>query len=213
MSRKRKGLKGLLLSFIRKCGFSTSKQLPAGIKVGWYAFKGGKFSPDPNAYPNLQGVVVWINPDPNVSVGQRGLFLTPDEVRISWSDNTFYACGVNDEEDGQANTQELVDLVKKCKHRTNFPAAEWCYNYSKNGVKPGDGFLPAFMQLKRVFANREVIDSALGKIGGALLEGWIWSSTEEGKIATWQICYDGHFTTRRYLCKDSLSYARCMIAF
>ena len=36
-----------------------------------YAFEGGKFSSDKDAYPNCQGVVGWINPDPNAPEGDR----------------------------------------------------------------------------------------------------------------------------------------------
>ena len=86
---------------------TTSSQ----IVVGWYAFAGGKFSKDP-AYPNCQGVVAWINPNPNAPIGERGLIITPDEVTLEWVYEDCEA-GICDEEDGQANTRKLIAYGKE----------------------------------------------------------------------------------------------------
>ena len=66
------------------------------VEVGWYAFAGGKFSPDSDAYPNCQGVVGWVNLDKNAPEGQRGLIITPDEVEMMWSDK-YYETKIKDE--------------------------------------------------------------------------------------------------------------------
>ena len=181
----------------------------AQIEVGYYAFKGGKFSKDPNAYPNCQGVVAWLNPDPNAPAGKRGLIITPDELLILWADKDCVT-GICDNEDGQANTKGLIAYGKK--HDIKFLAAEWCYAYSNNGVKPGDGFLPAKNQLERIIANRDAINSALEKIGGEILKNWIWSSSEWTYYRAWGVnveycCVDYYFKLSRPL------FGRCVIAF
>ena len=145
------------------------------VKVGWYAFAGGKFSPDPDSYPNCQGVVGWVNPDKNAPQGQRGLIVTLDEVKKAWSDK-HCETNIKDEYDGKGNTEKLIAYGKK--HKIKFPAAEWCNAYCKNGVKPREGFMPASEQLKRIVANREIINPAIQKIDGVELGGWIWSSSE-----------------------------------
>ncbi len=98
------------------------------VKVGWYAFAGGKFSPDPDSYPNCQGVVGWVNPDKSAPQGQRGLIVTPDEVKKAWSDKDCET-NIKDEYDGKGNTEKLIAYGKK--HKIKFPAAEWCNAYCK----------------------------------------------------------------------------------
>ena len=177
------------------------------IEVGWYAFAGGKFSSDPKAYPNLQGVVAWLNPDPNAPVGKRGLIITPDELLILWADKDCVT-GICDNEDGQANTKGLIAYGKK--HDIKFLAAEWCYAYSNNGVKPGDGFLPALNQLERIVANRDIINPALEKIDGKILNGWIWSSSEYSYNYAWYMSVDGCVFGNSKINPFSV---RCVIAF
>ena len=153
-------------------------------------------------------MVAWINPNPNAPIGKRGLIITPDEVTLEWADK-YYETGVCDEEDGHANTKGLIAYGKE--HVISFPAAEWCYAYSKNGVKPGEGFLPAKNQLKRIVANRDIINSALKKIGGVILDGWIWSSSEESTNYAWGV--SASYGGVGDLDKGLSFYVRCVLAF
>ena len=179
------------------------------VKVGWYAFAGGKFSPDPDSYPNCQGVVGWVNPDKNAPQGQRGLIVTPDEVKKAWSDK-HCETNIKDEYDGKGNTEKLIAYGKA--HDISFPAAEWCAQYSKNGVKPGEGFMPASEQLKLIVANRKIVNPALQKIGGIILDGWIWSSSEYSSSYAWGVgAYTGNVDWRgKY---NYTGYVRCVLAF
>ena len=177
-------------------------------KVGWYAFAGGKFSPDPKAYANCQGVVGWVNPDKSVPQGQRGLIVTPDEVKAVWS-NDYCETNARDEYDGKYNTEKLIAYSKK--HKIKFPAAEWCVRYSKNGVSAGEGFMPALKQLERIVANRGIVNPALQKIDGSELHGWIWSSFEGTYYGTWLVrATDGNVY---HATKDDVDYVRCVLAF
>lgn len=161
----------------------------AEVKVGWYAFAEGKFSPNPHEYPNLQGVVAWLNPDKNAPEGKRGLILLPEEVKRQWATT---ACFTNciDEEDGYANTQSLLALGKE--KNLHFPAAEWCAQYHLNGIKLGEVFLPAHMQLHNMVRNLREINEALAKIDGMLLRNWVWSSTDANYYYAWGVgvCHD-----------------------
>ena len=179
------------------------------VKVGWYAFAGGKFSPNPDSYPNCQGVVGWVNPDKNAPQGQRGLIVTPDEVEKAWSDKDCET-NIKDEYDGKGNTEKLIAYGKK--YKINFPAAEWCAQYSKNGVKPGEGFMPALKQLERIVVNREIINPAMQKIDGVELGGWTWSSSEYAGTDAWLVfANDGDVN---YGSKGTYgTYVRCVLAF
>ena len=178
------------------------------VKVGWYAFAGGKFSPDPDSYPNCQGVVGWVNPDKSAPQGQRGLIVTPDEVEKAWSDKDCET-NIKDEYDGKGNTEKLIVYGKA--HGISFPAAEWCVRYSKNGVRPGEGFMPSKEQLKRIVANWELVNPALQKIDGIILDGWIWSSSEDDYAYAWVVnAGDGSVS---FYNKGSNLYVRCVLAF
>ena len=178
------------------------------VKVGWYAFAGGKFSPDPDSYPNCQGVVGWVNPDKSAPQGQRGLIVTPDEVKKAWSDKDCET-NIKDEYDGKGNTEKLIVYGKA--HGISFPAAEWCVRYSKNGVRPGEGFMPSKEQLKLIVANRELVNPALQGIGGIILDGWYWSSSEYSYGTAWLVyAYDGSvYGNSKYY----NLYVRCVLAF
>lgn len=148
-----------------------------------YAFEGGKFSTDPNAYPNCQGVVGWINPDPNAPDGDKIYVVLPEQQSLQYS-TKFVETGANDLYDGRANTLNLIEYGKK--HNVNFPPAEFAFNYCKNGVKKGEAFWPAREQLKRVCANCDCIREALRLIAGTF-NGWLWSSSEYSSIDAWHV--------------------------
>ena len=97
-------------------------------------------------------------------------------------------------------------------HGISFAAAEWCNAYCKNGVKPGEGFMPAKEQLKRIVTNRKIVNPALQKIGGIILGGWIWSSSEYDNSGVWDVLADNGAVD--YSCKYHLyHYIRCVLAF
>ena len=143
-------------------------------KLFWYAFEGGKFSPDPEAYPNCQGVVGWINSAPNAPEGKRIYVVLPEQDNLRYS-NEYCVTRVTDLYDGRANTKKLIDYGRD--YDVRFPAAEYAFNYCKNGIKQGEAFLPAKKQLERVVKNCNGVKKALKLIGGTF-KGWLWASSE-----------------------------------
>lgn len=154
------------------------------IKVGWYAFAGGKFSPHPQAYPKLQGVVAWLNADTQALPGKRGLVLTPDCKTLCWGQQ-ICTTGANSTDDGYSNTQAILAYGKK--YDIKFPAAEWSAGYHRNGISPGIGFLPAKMQWLNIMPNAMVINQALSKIHGRQLSRELWSSSECSYSNAWYL--------------------------
>ena len=172
-----------------------------------YAFEGGKFSTDHKAYPNCQGVVGWINPDPNAPEGERIYVVLPEQQKLQYSTEYCYT-GVTNLYDGRANTQKLIEYGRA--HNVKFPAVEYAYNYCKNGVKQGEAFLPARKQLRLVVSNSVDIKESLKLIGGTF-EGWLWSSSEFDRYNAWDVspfynsvCNDGKRST--YLVNCFISY-------
>lgn len=151
-------------------------------QVGWYAFAGNKFSPLPDKYENLQGVVAYKNPYNN-----HGLILLLEEQKRIWSrDETFF--GVDSEADGYGNTRELVNYAKL--RRVYFNAVEWCYWYERRGIKAKEAFLPATSQWMKIFDNEDKINRALNAIGAAPLAYRYWTSCEQNSKFAWYVMKD-----------------------
>ena len=72
--------------------------------------------------------------------------------------------------------------------------------------------MPASEQLKRIVANREIVNPALQKINGVELSGWIWSSSEYDYYGAW-IVYAHDGTVYYYSKSNYNGYVRCVLAF
>ena len=71
--------------------------------------------------------------------------------------------------------------------------------------------MPASEQLKRIVANREIVNPALQKINGVELSGWIWSSSEyDDFYARFVLAYNGYVDWGHKLYNR---YVRCVLAF
>ena len=70
--------------------------------------------------------------------------------------------------------------------------------------------MPAEEQLKRIVANRMIVNPALQKIDGIKLSGWILSSSEYNSYAAWHVyAYGGVYGNG----KGNAFYVRCVLAF
>lgn len=72
--------------------------------------------------------------------------------------------------------------------------------------------MPAEEQLKRIVANRMIVNPALQKIDGIKLSGWILSSFEYNSYAAWVVAasYGGvHDAGKAW----GGYYVRCVLAF
>ena len=183
---------------------------PINIDVGWFAFAGGKFSPDPSAFDDLFGVVAWVNPDKRAPKGERVLILMPNAKPVEKWSNKIIEAKISDEQDGAANTKDLISFGWK--HRMYFPAVEWCFQYCRNGVTAGTAFLPANKQWQKIVPNADVINRAMFIIDGVPLRGKVLSSTEYGTHFVWSVD-----TGSGSLCleeKDNLkALPRCLVAW
>ena len=184
-----------------------------------FAFEGGKFSSDPNAYPNCQGVVGWINPDPDAPEGDRVYVILivnggycygrPEQLKRQFSDKNCFT-GVTNEYDGRANTMKLLEYGKE--HGVSFPAAEFAFNYCKNGVKKGEAFLPAKEQVDRVKTNYESEDMMLNlPVIGCACQGYMLSSTEISADKVWS-CSTSSWKSDVFL-KNKPDTISCFLAY
>ena len=72
--------------------------------------------------------------------------------------------------------------------------------------------MPASEQLKRIVANRKIVNPALQKIGGIILDGCAWSSSEYSSNTAWEVnANNGNVNLDS---KTNLyDYVRCVLAF
>ena len=73
--------------------------------------------------------------------------------------------------------------------------------------------MPASEQLKRIVANRKIVNPALQKIGGIILDGWIWSSSEYDYRYAWDAYADNGGVYWETSKNGIPYYVRCVLAF
>ena len=169
------------------------------VEIGDYAFAGGFFSSNPDAYSNRLGIVAWINPNKDTTNNLHGIILIPDETQAAWAEKVSSS---NEDETSNENLNESQKIQT---------AVNWCQAYCKNGIQKGEAQLPTVNQLRQIQSNRELLNSALRKIGGATLGGWYWSSSEYNADGAWAV--DINNGRADWRCKKDNYYVRCILAF
>ena len=142
------------------------------VHVGWYAFEGYHFAPNPDAFPNLQGVVAYI--DMNASKGQRIAVLLPKMAYSTRYHAKDILLGASDKYDGLANSKLIGVEVE---------------GFEVVGIEKEKIFSPAIKQLELCGKNLDVINPAMLKIGGEPLYDFVWSSTEVNENSAWGIYF------------------------
>ena len=91
---------------------------------------------------------------------------------------------------GKNNTRLVLEYCKA--NGQSCPAFEYVNSYKTEGTIAGDWYLPAMGELNAIYENRDVLNTALGKVGGITLDfsTWscYWSSSEYSKIEVWEKC-------------------------
>ena len=85
-------------------------------------------------------------------------------------------------------------------------------SYKTEGTQAGDWYLPAMGELNAIYGNKDVLNIALGKIGGTKLgTSYYWSSSENSYNDAWRLYfYNGNVNSNG---KSSNDYVRPVLAF
>ena len=130
------------------------------------------------------------------------------ETCLPWSSDWLHAEATQKMTSGKEATRKILEISREKQQKAE--AAQWCYDYAEDGVKQGEAFLPSLTELKKLFANKTAINASLKALGVALLEGWLWSSTEYLYNLAWNVYfYSGY---RGVNCKDNGYYVRPVLA-
>ena len=152
-----------------------------GVKVGYYRLSNGNFvNPFEYKEGTIIGVVAFFDKNGNpVSVGVKS-------ERLPWlkkmffnkvSSEILYDDTVEDM-DGMRHTKDILN--SKDYDPDNFVAVEYCNNYSTEGTKPGDWYMPAIGECVKITQNMLIVNMSLSKSGFATFDmsSALWSSSE-----------------------------------
>ena len=139
---------------------------------------------------------------------------------LDWSDDYFDVPGLSNitlsaaaataDWQGKNNTRVVLEYCKT--KGKSCPAFEYVNSYKTEGTQAGDWYLPAFGELNAIYGNKNVLNIALGKIGGTKLgtTGGYWSSSESSINYAWVLYFSSGGVSYR---KDVNFYVRPVLAF
>ena len=160
-----------------------------GVKVGYYLLSNGNFV---NQFEYKEGTIIGVVAFFNKKGNPVCISVKPE--RLPWMKRPFnnkissdisYDDTVKDM-DGMRHTKDILN--SKDYDPDNFAAVEYCRNYSTEGTKPGDWYMPAIGECVKIAQNMLIINMSLSKAGFTTFDlSYLWSSSERG---VWP-CSDG----------------------
>ena len=145
--------------------------------------------------------------------------LNQSSFELKWSTTRFDVPGLSNitsssavtaDWQGKNNTRVVLEYCKA--NGKSCPAFEYVNSYKTEGTQAGDWYLPAMGELNAIYGNKDVLNIALGKIGGTKLEtDSYWSSSENSVSSAWLLYfYNGNVLLKE---KDLAPYVRPVLAF
>ena len=149
--------------------------------------------------------------DPNVVASKKPigvvfdranrLAIALDTIERTWSDEDFDVPTLSNyssssaalaDWQGKNNTRLVLEYCKT--NGKSCPAFEYVNSYKTEGTLAGDWYLPAAGELNAIYGNMGVLNTVLGKIGGAKLPtSYHWSSSKSPHHDGWsQDFNNGH---------------------
>ena len=150
---------------------------PKKIAPGMFYYADGLIFPELMKDNQVSAVVGCVEKNHGLALGLR-------ETELPWSRNFLYV-DIPTRLSGKEATALILKAAQKV--RKNAEAAEWCAEYTFDGIKAGTGFLPNKEELKHIFGKRKRLSKsfALLNSGGLSVDSlqedtFYWSSSENG---------------------------------
>lgn len=179
----------------------SSQPLGRRITPGMYVYDDGLITEEIIPGRKITSVVGAI-------IGHRVLSVCLRETKLPWSSN-YLKAGTEEVSSGREATQKIMAAAREQSKKAE--AAEWCFNYTEDGVRAGEAFLPTMEEWKAVYANKSALNNALRQLGVDELKGWYWSSTEGSSSYSWIL--NLLIANNDYYDKNYGSYVRAMLTF
>lgn len=113
---------------------------------------------------------------------------------------------------GKGNTATIISYCQT--NSKSCPAAEYANSYTTDGTNAGDWYLPAGGELNAIYGNKDVLNTALDKMGGtALPDNYHWSSSEYDNYSAWSQRFSDGFIHFGYSKGSYNYYVRPVLAF
>ena len=148
---------------------------PKKIAPGMFYYADGLIFPELIKDNQVSAVVGCVDRNHGLALGLR-------ETELPWSSNFLYV-DIPTRLSGKEATALILKAAQKV--RKNAEAAEWCAEYTFDGIKAGAGFMPSKEELKRIFGNRKKLRESFALLTSGGLSGnclqedaFYWSSSE-----------------------------------
>ena len=150
---------------------------PKKVVSGMFYYADGLIFPELIKDNEVSAIVGCVEKNHGLALGLR-------ETELPWSRNFLYV-DIPTRLSGKEATALILKAAQKV--RKNAEAAEWCAEYTFDGIKAGTGFLPNKEELKHIFGKRKRLSKsfALLNSGGLSVDSlqedtFYWSSSENG---------------------------------
>ena len=183
---------------------------PKKVVSGMFYYADGLIFPELIKDNEVSAIVGCVEKNHGLALGLR-------ETELPWSRNFLYV-DIPTRLSGKEATALILKAAQKV--RKNAEAAEWCAEYTFDGIKAGTGFLPNKEELKRIFGNRKKLRESFallnsgGLSGNCLLdEAFYWSSSEYSNYSAWNVRPSDGTMHYNYSNKHNSRPVRCVLAF
>ena len=181
---------------------------PKKIVPGMFYYADGLIFPELIKDNQVSAIVGCVDRNHGLALGLR-------EAVLPWSSDWLYV-DIPTKLSGKEATSLILKAAKKV--RKNAEAAEWCAEYTFDGIKAGTGFLPNKEELKHIFGNRKTLRESFallnfgGLSGNCLQENaFYWSSSEDYGGSAWFVRPSDGFMYDYY--KYYSHRVRCAVEF
>lgn len=139
---------------------------PKIIRAGMFMYADGLIYPELVEGNQITSVVGYIGKTEGLSVCLR-------EEQLPWSSDLLHV------QVPRSSGKEATELIAKSasRQKKKAEAVQYCLEYAADGLKAGDAFLASENELKIVYPNRELVNTALDRIHTVRMDKKYWSSS------------------------------------
>ena len=106
------------------------------------------------------------------------------QTSLPWSSDYLEVKVIRNMTNGKEATRKILEIAQKRGKKVE--AAQWCYDYAKDGVQRGEAFLPSLAEWEKLYANKAAINASLRKLKADKLGCLYWAPSELNNKFVWK---------------------------